>query len=70
LVAVYSSRNVFSQGKGIDICMDHHGNAPNNNLWTDIDVVGGAARLLAVVSTVVRMLLSQQPDFVIRAGFW
>jgi hypothetical protein len=36
---VYSSRNVFSQGKGIDICMDHHGNAPNNNLWTDIDVV-------------------------------
>lgn len=39
LVAVYSSHNVFSQGRGTDICMDHHGAAPNSNLWTDIDVV-------------------------------
>lgn len=39
LVAVYSSRNVFHQGRGTDLCLDHHGNAPNNNLWTDIDVV-------------------------------
>lgn len=38
-MAVYSSHNVYSQGSGVDICMDHHGSAPNNNLWTDIDLV-------------------------------
>jgi hypothetical protein len=39
LVAGYSSHNVFANGSGIDLCLDHHGGAPHNNLWTDIDLV-------------------------------
>jgi hypothetical protein len=39
LVAGYSSHNVFSNGSGTDLCLDHHGGAPHNNLWTDIDLV-------------------------------
>ncbi|KAF6249079.1 hypothetical protein COO60DRAFT_1583210 [Scenedesmus sp. NREL 46B-D3] len=39
LVAGYSAHNVFANGTGIDICLDHHGGAPHNNLWTDIDLV-------------------------------
>eukprot|EP00775_Hariotina_reticulata_P011527 gene11526-11670_t len=44
LVAGYSAHNVFTRVKGTDICLDHHGAAPHNNLWTDIDVgIGQAA---------------------------
>ncbi len=30
--------NVFSAGKGIDICLDHHKYAPFDNVFTDIDL--------------------------------
>lgn len=43
LVAGYSAHNVFTNGKGTDLTLDHHGAAPHNNLWTDIDVVSGPA---------------------------
>ena len=39
LVAGYSSHNVFCNGSGTDLCLDHHGAAPHNHLWTDIDLV-------------------------------
>jgi hypothetical protein len=39
LVAGYSAHNVFASGSGVDVCLDHHGGAPHNNLWTDIDLV-------------------------------
>jgi hypothetical protein len=42
LVAGYSAHNVFSNGTGVDVCLDHHGGAPHNNLWTDIDLVRSA----------------------------
>eukprot|EP00879_Flechtneria_rotunda_P021491 GHRR01022648.1.p1 GENE.GHRR01022648.1~~GHRR01022648.1.p1 ORF type:complete len:208 (+),score=52.87 GHRR01022648.1:1039-1662(+) len=38
LVAGYSAHNVFANGFGYDITLDHHGAVPHNNLWTDIDV--------------------------------
>jgi hypothetical protein len=43
LVAGYSAHNVFASGSGVDVCLDHHGGAPHNNLWTDIDLVSTAA---------------------------
>jgi hypothetical protein len=36
-----SSGNVFSQGKAIDLTLDHHKRAPFENLFTDIDVGEG-----------------------------
>lgn len=40
LVAGYSAHNVFSNGFGSDLTLDHHGGVPHNNLWTNIDLVG------------------------------
>jgi hypothetical protein len=34
----HCSGNVFSQGKGVDLCFDHHRDAPYENLFTDIDI--------------------------------
>lgn len=45
LVAGYSSHNVFTRGAGTDLCLDHHGAAPHNNLWTDIDLGLGHAAM-------------------------
>jgi hypothetical protein len=45
-VAGYSAHNVFTRINGTDICLDHHGAAPHNNLWTEIDVVGAPIQLL------------------------
>ncbi|KAF6249078.1 pectin lyase fold/virulence factor [Scenedesmus sp. NREL 46B-D3] len=45
LVAGYSAHNVFANGSGTDLCLDHHGGAPHNNLWTDIDLGLGQAAL-------------------------
>ncbi|KAF8061410.1 hypothetical protein HT031_004501 [Scenedesmus sp. PABB004] len=45
LVAGYSAHNVFSNGTGTDVCLDHHGGAPHNNLWTDIDLGSGQAAM-------------------------
>jgi hypothetical protein len=39
LVAGYSAHNVFSNGFGTDLTLDHHGGVPHNNLWTNIDLV-------------------------------
>ena len=37
---------VFSRGRAVDLCMDHHRWAPYENLFTDIEA-GGGARLFA-----------------------
>lgn len=37
-----SSGNVVSQGRGLDICFDHHRYAPYANLFTEIDVGEGS----------------------------
>lgn len=37
-----STRNVFSNGRGIDLAMDHHCHAPYENLFTNIDVGAGS----------------------------
>lgn len=39
LVAGYSAHNVFRNGFGTDLTLDHHGGVPHNNLWTNIDLV-------------------------------
>lgn len=36
-----SSGNVFSVGRGEDLCFDHHKRAPYENLFTDIDIGEG-----------------------------
>lgn len=33
--------NVFSKGRGVDLCLDHHTGAPYENLFTDLDVGSG-----------------------------
>jgi hypothetical protein len=32
---------VFSNGKGVDLNMDHHGRAPYGTLWTNLDMGAG-----------------------------
>jgi hypothetical protein len=49
LVAGYSAHNVFASGSGVDVCLDHHGGAPHNNLWTDIDLVRDGLLMIAAV---------------------
>lgn len=36
-----SSRNVYENGFGIDLCMDHHGNGNSVNLYTNLDLGAG-----------------------------
>jgi len=36
-----SAGNVFSKGRGIDLCFDHHRKAPHANLFTDLDCGAG-----------------------------
>ena len=36
-----ASGNVSADGKGIDVCFDHHNRAPSENLFTDIDAGAG-----------------------------
>ena len=36
-----ASGNVSAQGKGVDLCFDHHRRAVNENLFTDIDAGAG-----------------------------
>ena len=43
-VQAVANGNVFSRGKGLRINFDHHGNAPYENLFADIDV-GDPSRL-------------------------
>ncbi len=33
--------NVFSEGRGVDLCLDHHKHAPVANLFTDLDAGAG-----------------------------
>ncbi len=40
-VSVLSAGNVFSNGRGVDICFDHHKRAPHANLYTNIDIGAG-----------------------------
>lgn len=37
----YSVFNVFRQGKGSDLCIDHHNHAQRNNLFTNLDAGEG-----------------------------
>jgi hypothetical protein len=37
----FAMLNVFSNGKGTNLCMDHHGNIPYANLFTNIDLGTG-----------------------------
>jgi hypothetical protein len=39
-----SAANVFSNGRGVDLCFDHHKRAPHANLFTALDA-GAATRL-------------------------
>lgn len=43
-VSSTSAANVFSNGRGVDLCFDHHKRAPNANLFTALDA-GAATRL-------------------------
>jgi len=38
---VRAAGNVFTQGRGLDLCFDHHRRAPHANLFTDIDCGAG-----------------------------
>jgi hypothetical protein len=38
----YAMGTVFSQGKGLDMNMDHHGRAPYGTLWTNLDLGRGS----------------------------
>lgn len=40
-VSILSAGNVFSSGRGVDLCFDHHKRAPHANLFTDIDIGAG-----------------------------
>jgi hypothetical protein len=40
-VTSQASGNVFSGGRGVDMCFDHHKRAPFANLFTDIDLGAG-----------------------------
>jgi hypothetical protein len=42
LVDNYAAGNVFSNGQGLDVALDHHGGCPYGNLWTNINVVRAA----------------------------
>jgi hypothetical protein len=44
--SIMSNHNIFRNGKGRDICIDHHEHAPANNLFTNIDA-GAGTRLWA-----------------------
>ena len=37
----YTRGTVWSNGKGVDLCMDHHGRAPYGTLWTNLDMGAG-----------------------------
>lgn len=37
----YARGIVWSNGKGVDLCMDHHGRAPYGSLWTNLDMGAG-----------------------------
>lgn len=37
----YTRNTVWSDGKGVDLCMDHHGRAPYATLWTNLDFGAG-----------------------------
>lgn len=40
-VSGFCSGNVFTRGRGVDLCLDHHRHAPNENLFTDLDAGAG-----------------------------
>ncbi|MEI8372849.1 MAG: glycoside hydrolase family 88 protein [Planctomycetota bacterium] len=40
-VSHHCSGNVCSHGRGVDLALDHHGYAPYENLFTDLDAGGG-----------------------------
>lgn len=42
LTVSHCAGNVFSNGKGIDVCFDHHKRAPYENLFTQIDLGKGS----------------------------
>ncbi len=37
----YAMGTVFSDGKGVNLNMDHHGRAPYGTLWTNLDMGAG-----------------------------
>lgn len=37
----YAFGTVWSRGRGVDLCMDHHGRAPYGTLWTALDLGAG-----------------------------
>ncbi|MGZ8898621.1 MAG: glycosyl hydrolase family 28-related protein [Limisphaerales bacterium] len=41
LTVSHSAGNVFSQGRGVDLSLDHHRRAPYENLFTDLDAGAG-----------------------------
>lgn len=40
-VSAFCSGNVFSGGRAVDLCLDHHRRAPYENLFTDLDAGAG-----------------------------
>jgi len=40
-VSAFCSGNVFARGRGVDLSLDHHRRAPNENLFTDLDAGAG-----------------------------
>jgi hypothetical protein len=53
-VDAYTSFTVWSEGKGVDLNMDHHGWAPTASLWTDLDL-GAGTRPFASGGKKIRM---------------
>jgi len=46
-ITVLRSRNVVANGKGVDLCFDHHRHSPNANLFTNIDIGLGTRMYLS-----------------------
>lgn len=40
-VSGFCSGNVIARGRAVDLCLDHHRHAPNENLFTDLDAGAG-----------------------------
>ncbi len=41
MVSGFCSGNVYARGRGVDLSLDHHRYAPNENLYTDLDAGAG-----------------------------
>lgn len=65
--SAYSVYNVFHNGKGLDICIDHHNHAQSHNLFTNIDVGVGSRVYASGGNDTPRGICSYETFWNIRA---